>query len=89
MDAQAAADCSASTSPISVYEVHLGSWRRVPEEGDRFLTYAELAPRLIDHVQQSRLHPRRDHARDGASLLRLMGIPGHRLLRPNCPLRIT
>ena len=37
--------------PISVYEVHLGSWRRVPEEDGRFLTYAELAPRLIDHVQ--------------------------------------
>ena len=37
--------------PVSTYEVHLGSWRRVPEEGDRFLTYAELAPRLIDHVQ--------------------------------------
>ena len=37
--------------PISVYEVHLGSWRRVPEEGGRFLTYAEIAPRLIDHVQ--------------------------------------
>jgi len=36
--------------PISIYEVHLGSWRRVPEEQGRFLTYAELAPRLIDHV---------------------------------------
>jgi 1,4-alpha-glucan branching enzyme len=36
--------------PLSVYEVHLGSWRRVPEEGDRFLSYRELAPRLADHV---------------------------------------
>ena len=36
--------------PVSIYEVHLGSWRRVPEEGDRLLTYAELAPRLIEHV---------------------------------------
>ena len=38
--------------PISAYEVHLGSWRRVPEEHSRFLTYAELAPRLIDHVKR-------------------------------------
>ena len=37
--------------PISIYEVHLGSWRRVPEEDGRFLSYEELAPRLIDHVQ--------------------------------------
>ncbi len=32
--------------PISVYECHLGSWRRVPEEGDRSLTYRELAEQL-------------------------------------------
>ncbi|MGH7638662.1 MAG: 1,4-alpha-glucan branching protein GlgB [Gemmatimonadaceae bacterium] len=35
-----------------IYEVHLGSWARVPEEGDRFLTYREIAPRLADHVKQ-------------------------------------
>ena len=38
--------------PMSVYEVHLGSWRRVPEEGNRSLTYRELAPRLAEHVQR-------------------------------------
>ena len=37
-------------APISIYEVHLGSWRRVPEEGDRWLTYRELAPLLADYV---------------------------------------
>ncbi len=37
--------------PMSIYEVHLGSWRRVPEEGNRLLTYAELAPRLVEHVR--------------------------------------
>jgi len=39
-------------SPELVYEVHLGSWARVPEEGNRFLTYRELAPRLAEHVQR-------------------------------------
>ncbi len=38
------------SAPVSVYEVHLGSWARVPEEGDRFLTYHELADRLVNHV---------------------------------------
>jgi 1,4-alpha-glucan branching enzyme len=36
--------------PISIYEVHLGSWRRVPEEGNRFLTYRELAHELAEYV---------------------------------------
>jgi 1,4-alpha-glucan branching enzyme len=39
-------------SPLSIYEVHLGSWQRVPEEGQRFLTYRELAPRLAHYVQE-------------------------------------
>ncbi|MGI0070668.1 MAG: 1,4-alpha-glucan branching protein GlgB [Thermoplasmata archaeon] len=37
-------------APISIYEVHLGSWRRVPEEENRSLTYREIAGPLIDHV---------------------------------------
>jgi 1,4-alpha-glucan branching enzyme len=36
--------------PLSIYEVHLGSWRTVPEEGDRPLTYRELATQLVDYV---------------------------------------
>jgi len=38
-------------APISTYEVHLGSWRRVPEENNRVLTYPELAERLVDYVK--------------------------------------
>jgi 1,4-alpha-glucan branching enzyme len=38
--------------PMSVYEVHLGSWSRVPEEDDRYLTYPELAERLIPYVTE-------------------------------------
>jgi 1,4-alpha-glucan branching enzyme len=37
-------------SPLSIYEVHLGSWRRVPEESNRSLTYREMAPLLADYV---------------------------------------
>jgi 1,4-alpha-glucan branching enzyme len=36
--------------PISVYEVHLGSWRRNPEQGNRPLTYRELAGELVPYV---------------------------------------
>ncbi|MFW6150926.1 MAG: 1,4-alpha-glucan branching protein GlgB [Chloroflexota bacterium] len=37
---------------ISTYEVHPGSWMMVPEEGNRSLTYRELAHRLADHVER-------------------------------------
>ena len=37
---------NALTSPVSIYEVHLGSWRRVPEDGNRSLSYRELAETL-------------------------------------------
>jgi len=43
---------NALDAPISIYEVHLGSWRRVPEEGNRPLTYREIAPLLADYVHQ-------------------------------------
>lgn len=36
--------------PMSIYEVHLGSWRRVPEDDDRMLTYRELAETLVPYV---------------------------------------
>ena len=39
-------------SPMAIYEVHLGSWARVLEEGNRPLTYREIAPRLIEHVKR-------------------------------------
>ncbi|HEV8582840.1 MAG TPA: 1,4-alpha-glucan branching protein GlgB [Thermoanaerobaculia bacterium] len=42
----------ALSAPVSIYEVHLGSWMRVPEEGDRPLTYREAAPLLAGHVKQ-------------------------------------
>ena len=38
------------SSAMSIYEVHLESWRRVPEEGDRFLTYREMAHYLAEYL---------------------------------------
>lgn len=46
----ARAERDALGAPMSIYEVHLGSWRRVPEEGDRHLSYRELAPLLADYA---------------------------------------
>ncbi len=37
-------------APMAIYEVHLGSWVRVPEEGNRPLTYREIAPKLAEYV---------------------------------------
>ena len=43
---------NARGAAMSVYEVHLGSWMRVPEEGNRWLTYRELGPRLADYISR-------------------------------------
>lgn len=42
---------NALNAPISIYEVHLGSWRRVPEEANRYLTYREMAHYLAEYVK--------------------------------------
>jgi len=39
-------------APISIYEVHLGSWMRSCEKGSRSLTYRELAPKLANYVKR-------------------------------------
>ncbi|MGZ6143808.1 MAG: 1,4-alpha-glucan branching protein GlgB, partial [Myxococcales bacterium] len=43
---------NALDAPISIYEMHLGSWRRVPEEGNRPLTYRELAAPLCEYLNR-------------------------------------
>jgi 1,4-alpha-glucan branching enzyme len=40
------------TSPMAVYECHLGSFRQVPDEGNRPLTYREIAPYLIEEMKR-------------------------------------
>ena len=44
---------NALDAPISIYEVHLGSWRRAPEKPDEPLGYRELAHALADHVRET------------------------------------
>jgi len=39
-------------APMSIYEVHAGAWRRKPENGDRWLTYRELADELVPYVKR-------------------------------------
>jgi 1,4-alpha-glucan branching enzyme len=66
------------SSPISIYEVHLGSWRHIPErhqegavEEDRFMTYRELAHALAPYVKETgfthvELLPVMEHPFDGS-----------------------
>jgi len=58
-------------SPVTVYEVHLGSWRRIPEDNHRWLTYRELADQLIPYVKDLgyshiELLPVMEHPYDGS-----------------------
>jgi len=39
--------------PLSIYEVHLGSWRRITEENNRPLSYREMGPLLAEYVLES------------------------------------
>jgi 1,4-alpha-glucan branching enzyme len=43
---------NALDAPQSVYEIHLGSWRRVPGDGNRSLSYREMAPQLAEYVKR-------------------------------------
>ena len=57
------------TAPMNIYEVHLGSWKRA--EGNRFLTYTELAEQLIPYVKEMgythiEILPVEEHPFDGS-----------------------
>jgi 1,4-alpha-glucan branching enzyme len=43
---------NALTAPMAIYEMHVGSWRRVPSEGNRSLSYREMAVPLAEYVKQ-------------------------------------
>ena len=62
---------NALDAPVSIYEVHLGSWRRKPEEGNRWLDWDELAATLIPYAvslgfSHVELLPISEHPFDGS-----------------------
>jgi len=57
--------------PMAIYEVHLGSWRRKTEEGNRWLTYREAADELVSYVKEMGFNfiefmPLAEHPFDGS-----------------------
>jgi 1,4-alpha-glucan branching enzyme len=58
-------------APMAIYVVHLGSWRRIPEEKNRWLSYRELGDQLIPYVKELgythiELLPIMEHPYDGS-----------------------
>jgi len=58
-------------APVSVYEVHLGSWKRKADDGNKFLNYRELADDLVVHMKETHfthveLMPINEHPFDGS-----------------------
>jgi 1,4-alpha-glucan branching enzyme len=43
---------NAPAAPWSIYELHVGSWMRIPEDHNRWLSYRELAPKLAAHIER-------------------------------------
>ena len=74
---------------MSIYEVHLGSWRRNPDEGNRQLTYRELAPQLADYAVELgfthiEIMPVAEHPFEGSWGYQVTGFfaPTHRFGTP-------
>ncbi len=66
-------------APTSIYEVHLGSWRRNPEEGMRYLTYKEMAKELVPYVKEMgfthvEFMPISEHPFDGSWGYQTLGL---------------
>jgi 1,4-alpha-glucan branching enzyme len=68
---------TALDAPLSIYEVHPGSWRRNPDEGSRSLTWRELATELVEYVTEL-----------GITHIELMPVMEHGVLRADQPLWI-
>ena len=76
---QARKRANALDAPVSIYEVHLGSWRRVTADGNRWLTWDELADTLVPYAQEMgfthlELMPVSEHPFDGSWGYQPIGI---------------
>jgi 1,4-alpha-glucan branching enzyme len=70
---------NALDAPMSIYEVHLASWRRKPEAGNRWLTWDELANELVPYAQDMgfthlELLPVSEHPFDGSWGYQTLGM---------------
>ncbi len=70
---------NALDAPISIYEVHFGSWRRVPEEGNRPLTYRESAHYLARLRERDGIYPCGISPDHGTPFLWIMGLSDSRV----------
>ncbi len=76
--------------PMSIYEVHLGSWKRMPEDAGRPLSYRELGPQLADYAQEMgfthiEVLPLAEHPFEGSWGYQVTGFfaPTHRYGTPD------
>jgi 1,4-alpha-glucan branching enzyme len=76
--------------PLSIYEIHAGSWKRIPEDANRPLSYRELAPQLADYALEMgfthiEVLPLAEHPFDGSWGYQVTGFfaPTHRYGTPD------
>ena len=75
--------------PISIYEVHLGSWRRVPEEDNRSLSYQESAEQLVTLCKGNGFYSHRVNACFRISIRRFLGLSADWFVCAEYSLRYT
>ena len=76
-------------APISIYEVHLGSWRRNLAQNGRYLTYRELTDQLVPYAAEMGFTHIEVMPVTGISVRRILGVPADLSVRADQPVRDT